>query len=769
MKSRTALRPPGSLLVTLLALLALLLAGSPASAVLERVGPVSGEPHIGGYPLWYQDTTGIVLEFCAPNAAELAGGHCLLLTGDTTVPETFPIPFADEHFYFSAGAEFVDPLPGGLKKILWEAAVEAAFAVDVTPGGQMVFTRIRMRLEDVPVSGTYTFLHPYGEDVLEGVAGDRIFHTEDIGVACAQGTFDCAMQGRLGPFLLPADAPGGAELPPFSDPLVSTKLYIADPARVGPVTGGPVRNFVRVEGPPGSNLGGPGIDFIETTDFSLMGRLHSEPLPSLITVDRASYTRAGATKKVDVFATGQPTAQGRLPGQPRPAAQDPVLSFFTVPCYDADGVLVPPTGTGIAMRQSGTAYWNVTPVDPIPAAVCVKDSVIPDAPLYIEKAVTDHVTVLEALYDPDAAAGAGVLTVRAFSSDNGDPTAEPPIPAPVLTLLGFDNGELGPTGEIAVTPLDAPPHKVFVRSEYHGLSELLVRTGKANAPPVALPDVAATAAGGSVITINVLSNDSDADSDPLTVTSVSVPANGTATITGDGVQYDPNNGFAGVDTFVYAIADGKGGVSTSTVTVSVPASQPLAIATFTASPGSPQQVNTPITFSVTLTGGVPNHQTRWGIYQGGAWVTLQDWAETTQFDWTPAQVYSGALIGVWARSAGSTNPNGETSRAMTYVVTAPPPVTITGVGADPASPTAVGVPVTLTVTATGGTQPYQSQWLIWTGTWTVLQDWTTGTSFQWTPTAAQVGTRTLGVRVRSTGNTNPTGEAGMGFTHTVNP
>jgi hypothetical protein len=79
----------------------------------------------------------------------------------------------------------------------------------------------------------------------------------------------------------------------------------------------------------------------------------------------------------------------------------------------------------------------------------------------------------------------------------------------------------------------------------------------------------------------------------------------------------------------------------------------------------------------------------------------------------------------------------------------------------------VNTPVTFTVTATGGTLPYQSQWLIWTGVWTVLQDWTTATTFVWTPT--QAGTPTLGVRVRSTGNTNPTGEAGRSFTHTVTP
>ena len=44
----------------------------PAHAVLERMGPVSKAPGIGGYPAWFQDTTGVTMEFCDPKTqAEL--------------------------------------------------------------------------------------------------------------------------------------------------------------------------------------------------------------------------------------------------------------------------------------------------------------------------------------------------------------------------------------------------------------------------------------------------------------------------------------------------------------------------------------------------------------------------------------------------------------------------------------------------------------------------------------------------------------------------
>ncbi|MFL5413891.1 MAG: hypothetical protein ACJ79D_21200, partial [Myxococcales bacterium] len=75
----------------------------PAHAALQRVGPVSNAPSIGGFPTWYQDKGGLALEFCDPmNQSEVAGGWCLLLPPDVpTVPETFPTPFFDEHFYFA--------------------------------------------------------------------------------------------------------------------------------------------------------------------------------------------------------------------------------------------------------------------------------------------------------------------------------------------------------------------------------------------------------------------------------------------------------------------------------------------------------------------------------------------------------------------------------------------------------------------------------------------------------------------------------------------
>ncbi|MBI2907662.1 MAG: hypothetical protein HYX92_08415 [Chloroflexi bacterium] len=140
------------------ALLLLLAAGPTAYAFLERVGPVNNAPSVGGYPAWYQDSTGLALEFCDPkNQAEVDGGWCLLLPGDPpAVPEVFPGQYFDEHFWFAADAS-LSPANGG--RALLVLAVEAAFAADVAPGGQITFSRIRVRLDPVPVTGNYRFIH----------------------------------------------------------------------------------------------------------------------------------------------------------------------------------------------------------------------------------------------------------------------------------------------------------------------------------------------------------------------------------------------------------------------------------------------------------------------------------------------------------------------------------------------------------------------------------------------------------------------------------
>ncbi|HZW24324.1 MAG TPA: Ig-like domain-containing protein [Gallionella sp.] len=559
----------------------------PAHAVLERVGPTSTAPSIGGFPTWYQDTSGLTLEFCDPkNPLEVAGGWCLLLPANVpTVPEVFPTSFFNEHFYHAANA-LMTAANGG--KAVLVLALEGAFATGpAIPGDQITFARIRARLTNVPVSGTYRVIHPYGEELITAVAGGRIFYTQDVGIG-APGDFSGALTSRLGPFLLPAATPGGVELPAVAGP---AGLYIADPIRVGPVTGSTLPDFTdstgvlrnhnifRIEGPAGSNLGGQGIDFIETTGFSLMGRVFTGTLPGRIDVKRASYTRDATGQKVDVFATAFGTIQARLPATLPPAPVVPQLSFYDAPCAGtADpvtGAILPPYSapTGAVqttMLSDGSDFWGQAQPAVLPAEVCVLDSAARDAlgnpvPVFAPKQVTDAVTITAANYDKVAQA----LSVAAVSSDTSVP--------PTLTLaFGTRLVDLV-AGQASVAPLAAPPSRITVRSSALGTNDFQVSTGApVAAAPGTAPVIGSTpvlaATDGQAYSYSVTAT--DVNGGPLTFTLDQAPAGMTISAAGTlgaAVAWTPTAAQVGTQTVTVRATDPTGLFTTQTYNITVAA------------------------------------------------------------------------------------------------------------------------------------------------------------------------------------------------------
>lgn len=93
--------------------------------------------------------------------------------------------------------------------------------------------------------------------------------------------------------------------------------------------------------------------------------------------------------------------------------------------------------------------------------------------------------------------------------------------------------------------------------------------GSITLPPIAEDDEADTNAG-TAVTIAVLANDSDPDGVIASQSITSAPGNGTAVFNEDGtVDYTPNAGFTGTDSFTYTVFDDDGASDTATVTVSV--------------------------------------------------------------------------------------------------------------------------------------------------------------------------------------------------------
>ena len=87
------------------------------------------------------------------------------------------------------------------------------------------------------------------------------------------------------------------------------------------------------------------------------------------------------------------------------------------------------------------------------------------------------------------------------------------------------------------------------------------------------PDVvddSATTDENVAVTIDVLANDTDADRDSFSVIDVGTANNGVASINSDGtVEYTPNSGFIGSDSFTYTVEDEAGNEATANVSVNV--------------------------------------------------------------------------------------------------------------------------------------------------------------------------------------------------------
>ncbi len=215
---------------------------------------------------------------------------------------------------------------------------------------------------------------------------------------------------------------------------------------------------------------------------------------------------------------------------------------------------------------------------------------------------------------------------RAFSSGNGNLIAVADVDAPTLEVsLSVDDGSLtlGGTAGISFQSGDgsADPSMVFtgtVASLNTALNGLTFRPTPNASGAVTLEvrtsDLGASGSGGPLealsfvqINVNEVNDQPDAvndtlvvleDSDPtnvpvlgndtfapdlnetLTISSATQGSNGTTSLVGGVLTYQPNPNFNGTDSFSYTLSDGRGGVDTASVLVTVTSvnDEPTAVA-----------------------------------------------------------------------------------------------------------------------------------------------------------------------------------------------
>ena len=174
------------------------------------------------------------------------------------------------------------------------------------------------------------------------------------------------------------------------------------------------------------------------------------------------------------------------------------------------------------------------------------------------------------------------VTIPVLANDT-DPETD------ALTVTGASDGANGttvvnPDGTITYTPdpdFNGTDSFTYTVSDGNGGTDTAtvnVTINAVNDDPVANDD---TVSGDedTLITGNVLGNDTDVDGDTLEVIGNTDPSNGTVVVNPDGsYEYTPNENFNGTDSFTYTVSDGNGGTDTATVDLTVGAvnDEPLA-------------------------------------------------------------------------------------------------------------------------------------------------------------------------------------------------
>ena len=230
---------------------------------LASFGPVT--PATFDWPAYYVDQNGVGLKACQDPADPV----CAAVLPPLPNPAA-PLDIAAGNFFSEFPYTFINatvPMPGGgIGLLVYSVLGTFAPVGDVVPGTQVVFSRVRFRI-DTPAAGTYTMTHPFGVTTLTAAAPGRrsINFTDDcllrVPPTCGIG---------FNTFTTPLDPSSfiSTWLRWDATPPAPPAGAIGDFVIPHPITGSPCgTNFFRVEGP-GLPPGG-----VQTNLFNLMGKI----------------------------------------------------------------------------------------------------------------------------------------------------------------------------------------------------------------------------------------------------------------------------------------------------------------------------------------------------------------------------------------------------------------------------------------------------------------------------------------------------------------
>jgi kumamolisin len=172
-----------------------------------------------------------------------------------------------------------------------------------------------------------------------------------------------------------------------------------------------------------------------------------------------------------------------------------------------------------------------------------------------------------------------------------------------------------------------------------------------------------------------------------------------------------------------------------------------------ASPGSPQPIGTAIRFTASATGCTTPQYRFWVGSPSGVWTVVQNYSPSATLNWATAGLAPGSYT-IWLDVHALGGTGTEASARTLFSIESGPSCGGLGVSASPGSPEAIGTAISFTASATGCTTPQYRFWVgSPSGVWTVVQDYSPNTTFNWTTAGLAPGTYTIWLDVHALGGT----------------
>jgi alpha-tubulin suppressor-like RCC1 family protein len=196
---------------------------------------------------------------------------------------------------------------------------------------------------------------------------------------------------------------------------------------------------------------------------------------------------------------------------------------------------------------------------------------------------------------------------------------------------------------------------------------------------------------------------------------------------------------------------------------------PCSGATLSSTQSSPQNAGTPVTLNAGSSScNNPQYQ-YWMLPPGGSWTVLQPWTTSTSFAWNTTGLSNGGYqLEVWVKDASSSTTSYDTAGVLGFTIgAAGAPCAGATLSSPTSSPQPAGTSVTLNASSTTCTSPLYQYWMLSPGgTYSVLQPWTTSTSFAWDTSSLSNGAYQLEIWVKdaSSSTTSYDTDAVLDFT-----